>query len=220
VGAALFPSLVHLMETEGLARAVRWQDLATRMGLLLIGLGLGLFLLIGDVLVPMVFGQEYRTATPVLAIAFWSVVPLWIGGQHLRLALLLNRTAAYPLSAAALLAGFALCFWLLPPDPAGVNTAWSLLAGNALFALVLVAFLRRHVPGLIGQLRPLLLPLLLAGFGWPLSRVAGAWQTAAVIAAWTALYAGAAFLSGSIRRHEMAEIVSAVWTPRRQSVEM
>jgi len=211
VGAALFPALVQVHETEGLARAQRWSDLASRLGTALLGLIIGAFLLLGRWLVPPVFGAEYRDATPVLAVTLCAVIPLWLAGQWARLAMLTRQTLAYPAAAAGLLIGYAACFYGLPADRAGLNAAWSLLAGASLYALTFAACLQPKLPARLVGIRPLLLPLLLVGACWPLSRLAASWPVAAGLTiAWAAAYALGMLLGGSVRPHEIADILRAL----------
>jgi O-antigen/teichoic acid export membrane protein len=211
VGAALFPSLVQMQEARGLDRAQRWMELASRLGVLLIGMALGLHLLLGAWLVPLVFGTQYHDATPVIAIVLGSVAPAWLAGQWSRLALLTRQNAAHPIAAAAFVLGTTTCFAWLPPDPTGLNAAWTLLAGGVLYAVAFAACLWRRLPEVLIDIRPYLLPLLFVIACWPLSRWASSRLTAAAIAtAWTIAYAAALLLGGCIRPHELRDIVRAL----------
>ena len=152
----------------------------------------GVTLLAGPI-IALVYGPAFGPAVPVLQIAIWAVVCLFLNVPHSRLALIYNRQRD-----AALLLGLttglnvALNLLLIPRAGIIGAAVARLLASLALFLVFYVYTQTRLTPVslLPSPLRPLLATALMALAVWPLR----GWPLAVPVVVGAVVYAGAALL--------------------------
>ena len=152
----------------------------------------GVTLLAGPI-IALVYGPAFGPAVPVLQIAIWAVVCLFLNVPHSRLALIYNRQRD-----AALLLGLttglnvALNLLLIPRAGIIGAAVARLLASLALFLVFYVYTQTRLTPVslLPSPLRPLLATSLMALAVWPLR----GWPLAVPVVVGAVVYAGAALL--------------------------
>ena len=214
VGSGLFPSLVFILQQDGLGRAVRWQQIATRLGTLVLVLGAGLFMVLGRGLTPLLFGSEFSAAAPALGLGLAAAVAKWWGSQDVRITLLLGKPSLHLPPIAALFAVFAIA--LRPWQPAGTATTalQAVLAGSLAYGLVFHWLLRSRygVDANLVRYVPLCLPLLVpAVWAW---RCGGAGGSVAAAVGWLVFYPLVALAGGGIRSFEITEILGLVRRPR------
>ncbi len=210
IGAGLFPSLAYVMQRHGTDRAVKWQNLCTRLGVVCGLLIVGAFWLLGRFLVPLVFGLSFAKAIPVLSVGFMTVVPFWLGGQMGRTALLIKQPRMYVISTLGLYVAFMAIFWGLPVDVRGLNAAGAVLGASVFYAICFAVQLRalhirlqdvaRFLPACLMTLFALLFSRLLATPG----------QMAVGGVVWVLLFLASIHGFGAVRYYELSEIAHMI----------
>ncbi len=210
LGAGIFPSLTHVLESDGTERMLRWHDLSTRAGMTLCLTAIGTLALAGGWLVPAVFGAGYAAAVPTVTLGMVIGAPLWLGGQCTRLALLLRRPSVPAWQVTALFAAFLAALLSRPPDANGLTAMAAAVAGAAAHALTGVALLWRHQPWRRAVRRfalPIGVTLLALAVGSSVRPTAG--PTVGAVTGWLALLTAALVISGVFTRWEAASVIRA-----------
>ena len=192
VRTALYPVMSRYFVQAPDKLAVLNDKISRYLLAVILPVATGVTLLAGPI-IALVYGPAFGPAVPVLQIAIWAVVCLFLNVPHSRLALIYNRQRD-----AALLLGLttglnvALNLLLIPRAGIIGAAVARLLASLALFLVFYVYTQTRLTPVslLPSPLRPLLATALMALAVWPLR----GWPLAVPVVVGAVVYAGAALL--------------------------
>lgn len=215
VSAGLMPSLSIIHAGGGTYRMLRWQALATRLGVvLLIGLTGGVAVT-GRAWAPLIWGADYAAVTPVLTGCFAALLPQWLASQILRMELLAGRTRLFVLAAFGYGITLLAALFAVAPDPTGWGAVRALnLAAWALYAISR-AGARRSLLGRRDEARLALVCLTVAPAAWLGGRAFSGAPAGAVVVAlgWGLLLLVAVFGGGFLRGFELRDVWRALRQP-------
>jgi hypothetical protein len=164
----VFPSAVLVLQQSAQEDVLRWQEHLYRWGTVGLLLLAGVYQLVGHLLVPFAFGDEFAPATRLIGWCLAVEVPLWIGAQFSILAVLLKRYGVLGASVAGLFAAFLAANQFLPGTASPANRAMeAMFAGAFAYALVGLVGMRLRARVRL-NLHPLLVPVVMtaATFLW------------------------------------------------------
>lgn len=214
-GGALWPSVTIVLETEGIERSVVWQSLFSRLGAVLIMAAAGIFLVVADWAVPLVWGADFAPAVPVIALWFAVTLAFWIGIRYMLVGLLMKKPSVAVWSTAWMFGVFAPALAVLGKRGDGLGMVGAMLIG-VLACIVSSTVLVRRYWGVSLQSSRLVLPLiataaLLLVRPW-LSAPAAA---ALALPLWAVVFVAAVFVSRSLQGYEVKEILQILRRPAR-----
>ncbi|MDP6491651.1 MAG: hypothetical protein QGG69_07790, partial [Kiritimatiellia bacterium] len=206
----MMPSIRVVMRTRGIQAVAMWHSFTCRAGLVICLAATGSFLLAGPLLVPLVWGEAYRGAVPIIAIILAGGVLNWVGANHSDMLAVAERAGGAAKAVFWMLSAFLTAFLFLVPAYAGRGTAFAITVGAGAFAASAMIYAWRTVRCYLG-LHVTWFPIILTvGTAFMSPHLHSASSRIVATGLWCAGFMASVFVSRSLRMDEIRKVLNNV----------